>query len=236
MNESTNAGSGERITVAKVGGSLLELPDLAGRLRCVLSQRPGSRPLLLVGGGAAADLVRRWDAVHGLDHETSHWLAIRAMAVNERLVESLLDDSIVVSSRAEAEVAWRGGRVPILCCFEFLRTEESAIPHDSKLPHSWDATSDSIAACVAQRWTAHELVLLKSCDPPVESAGDAVDRLFATIAAGLPRIGWVNLRDDVQMIRSLDMFRRDSEALRRGACGADTEPAPRSSPKTPSRG
>jgi 5-(aminomethyl)-3-furanmethanol phosphate kinase len=206
-------------------------------LQCVLAQRANSHPLLIIGGGATADLVRQWDAVHRLGEETSHWLAIRAMVLNERLVESIVADSVVVRDRAEAETAWQSGRVPVLCCFEFLRTEEQSIPEEARLPCAWNATSDSIAAWIARHWPAEELVLVKSCD--LSAATDcAVDPLFVTVAAGLPRIGWVNLRDDAPVIcdGALDTFSRDSEALRRGARRADSECPPRSSPKTPSRG
>jgi 5-(aminomethyl)-3-furanmethanol phosphate kinase len=228
----------ERITLFKIGGSLLELPGFSAKFQFVLSQRTESRPLLIVGGGATVDCVRQWDAIHRLDGESAHWLAIRAMGLNERLVEALIFDSVVVTNRPEVETAWRAGRLPILCCFEFLRKEEDEVPDDARLPLTWDVTSDSIAAWVARRWPAEELVLLKSCDPPTAADGDAVDPLFKTTAAGLPRIGWANLRNDSPRIRdgALDMFRRDSEALRRGARRAEGELPPRSSPKTPSRG
>jgi len=209
----------ERVTLFKLGGSLLELPDLSARLLSVFSLRPDSRLLLIVGGGAATDCVRQWDAIHHLESETAHWLAIRAMALNERLIELLLPDAVVVTNRPGAETAWRTGRLPILGCFEFLRTEEGEVSLDARLPRTWDVTSDSIAAWVARRWPADELVLVKSCDPPAADERGGVDPLFATSVAGLPRIGWVNLRDRTPTIRAatLDTFSRDSEALRRGA-------------------
>lgn len=182
------------VTVFKLGGSLLDLPDLVPQLRGVLSQRPDSRPLLIVGGGAAADVVRRWDAIHGISNEAAHWLAIRAMALNERLLASVLAESVVVSSRVDAEAVWSGDKLPILCCFEFLRAEETGFPDKERLPRRWNATSDSIAAWVARRWPAQELLLVKSCD--AASGDDPVDPLFATAATGLPHVGWVNLRQE----------------------------------------
>ena len=214
-------------TVYKIGGSLLDLPDLPSRLRRVLVQRPNSRPLLIAGGGAAADVVRKWDAVHHLDADAAHWLAIRAMGLNERLLEILLPKSIVVSNREQAAAAWADDKTPILCAVDFLQSEqrfteqsrarqeaqndmENPLRHgrgsSSELPHTWDATSDSIAASIAQCWPADELVLIKSCDPPAadqiaDEKQTAVDAHFHVAAAGLDRIGWVNLRGDSPTIR-----------------------------------
>ena len=54
------------LVVYKLGGSLLSCVDLATRLRAVLEQRPDDRSLIVVGGGAAADVVRDWSRIHGL--------------------------------------------------------------------------------------------------------------------------------------------------------------------------
>lgn len=153
-----------RTIVYKVGGSLLDLPELPRRIAAVLSQRPGTRPLLIVGGGAAADVVRQWDAIHALGEERAHWLALLSMMLGERLLAALLRDSQIVATRAEAEHTWKSGCVPILCAHEFLRTEEPA--SGDPLPHTWSVTSDSIAAWITHHWPCDELVLLKSVDLP----------------------------------------------------------------------
>jgi hypothetical protein len=68
------------------------------------------------------------------------------------------------------------------------------------LPHTWDATSDSIAACLARALGAAELVLLKSAAPPsAATPGDLaaagyVDRHFPIVAAELPAVRFVDLR------------------------------------------
>jgi hypothetical protein len=84
----------------------------------------------------------------------------------------------------------------------FLKTTEPIVDGD-RLPASWDVTSDSIAARIARLLNARELVLLKSCLPPEQAAttefraqSDYVDRGFRRFAAELPRIRFVNLRDD----------------------------------------
>jgi hypothetical protein len=69
-----------------------------------------------------------------------------------------------------------------------------------RLTHDWHSTSDSIAARLARVLNADELVLLKSTELPAGSdwcvAADQgfVDEHFHRLAAELPGVRWVNLR------------------------------------------
>jgi hypothetical protein len=91
---------------------------------------------------------------------------------------------------------WREGAIVVASAIEILRNEESS--SGLPLPHSWDATSDSIAAWIAVRWQADELVLVKSAAfPPGNDPAllGLVDRHFRQLALHVPRLGWVNARD-----------------------------------------
>lgn len=186
--------------VYKVGGSLFDLPDLAPRLQRLFLQRPAARPLLVAGGGKAADLVRAWDAAHQLGNSTAHRLAIRAMSFNAHRLAERLPGGTVVADRESAAAAWRKNGRPILTAHEFLFPDGLEIrPAEDAdaLPESWDVTSDSIAAWVALHWPAEELVLVKSCDPDAA----AVDAFFPRLAHRIAGLGWVNLRGDPTAIR-----------------------------------
>ncbi len=196
------------IAVLKVGGSLLSLPDLSVRLGavvCELRKRENVRLLLVCGGGEAADIVRRWQALHGIPDDAAHWLAFRAVSLNEALLSHLLPDALAVQTRAQMKTAWDAERLPILAADLFVRTEERDA--DAPLPHNWSVTSDSIAAWVAQRIGSERIgcarvVLLKSCNLPdgiglgEAAARGLVDSQFPVIAKSLA-VTWANLRDDV---------------------------------------
>lgn len=197
-------------TVFKLGGSLLGLPDLVDRLRAVLARSADPRPLLIVGGGAAADLVRKWDQAHHLGDERAHWLALHAMYFNEALLLELLPEAHSAVDRSEAERSWELGQIPILRAVEFLRREEAS--EGSSLPHNWSVTSDSVAAWVARRLCADRLVLLKSVPAPVEGGARSlptgcldVDPYFHRVAAGLPNLVWINLRDPSPQLTPIDV-------------------------------
>src|SRR5271165_5143987 len=88
--------------VIKVGGSLLDWPELPGRLAAFLARCRDEDPagggtfLLMAGGGPAADLIRTMDRIHGLGDARAHWLAIRAMDLTAQLLSALLPGATVV--------------------------------------------------------------------------------------------------------------------------------------------
>lgn len=178
------------LTVAKVGGSLYDLPDLRGRL---VSWVEGVAPpvLLVPGGGPAADVIRELDRVHRLGEEQAHWLALRTLAVSAHFLAGLLGVPVV---RTPAD---RAAPLAVLDPHAFCQGDDS---RPGAVPHGWKVTSDSIAARVAEDAGAR-LVLLKSVDLPAgtgwEAAGAAgvVDEAFAALVgrAGLA-VEWINLR------------------------------------------
>ncbi|MFH5806548.1 hypothetical protein [Alienimonas sp. DA493] len=174
-------------TVYKLGGSLFDRPDLAGRLGALLAGEP--RALVVAGGGAVADAVRDWDRVHRLGEERAHRLACEALGVTARFVVALLPGAELAATREAASDVWEQGGVAVLDLPAFLAAEEPRDPDPP--PHTWDTTSDALAAWVARRWPAGRLVMLKSC----EQRPDAVDRHFARFSAGLA-VEWVNLRGE----------------------------------------
>jgi aspartokinase-like uncharacterized kinase len=184
--------------VFKLGGSLLSLPDLPDRLRAVI-RSTSRKPLLIVGGGAVADVVREWDRLHQLNASTAHWLAIRAMEFNQHLVESLIPETLRVIHPEEADEVWRQGGIAVLNVLPWLQSQAG---QPDALPHSRDVTSDSNAAWAAIRWQAEGLTLLKSVDAPEnlvspDKSGEAlVDDFFRQLAPRLPSIIWRNLRSD----------------------------------------
>lgn len=184
--------------VVKLGGSLLDWPELRQRLRAWLDSEPGTQTMLVVGGGRLADAIRHLDAVHALGEEQSHWLCVRAMRLNTCLARLLVGGRWVRRVRRWAVEPARPG----LCLMDpwaFLREEE---PYwaSRPLPHTWEVTSDSIAAHLAALLGV-PLVLLKSATPPPPyttsalAAANFVDSYFPQAAHALPKITCVDLRN-----------------------------------------
>lgn len=196
------------VSILKVGGSLLTLPDLVDRLQHVIRHFAIAAPVLIIGGGAAADKIRDLQPLCGLTAEAAHWLAIHAMTENARWLGRLHRQIVRIPDRETAKSALLNGLIPALDCTAFLRREElplrdwsaaTQIMTECRLPCSWSVTSDSIAAWIAARWPSASLWMLKSCDAGAADLGvlaaeKRVDRCFPDVAANISELHWINLR------------------------------------------
>ena len=184
--------------VIKLGGSLLDMPGLAESFSRWMQQQPPMLSLLVVGGGASAEVIRHLDRTHGLGESVAHWLAIRAMQFNTKVIEALLPETSRLASLQELPSYSHDSGVKIVDPWEVLQQESSGV---GVLPESWDVTSDSIAAWIATRTNASELVLLKSTLPTRGAAVQKaitegyVDHYFEKAAKTVVHIRCVNLRE-----------------------------------------
>lgn len=189
------------IRVLKLGGSLLELPDLAARLTTWLERQPPAAQLLVPGGGKLVDSLAQLDRLHGLGQEASHWLCIRAMGIHAELLAHLLPRAILCRYLVQAFALAAEGRLVIVDPWHFVREDDARLP-GAPLPATWEVSSDSIAARLARATQAAELVLFKSRLPErdwgVERAAEAgyVDGWFPRAASRLPIVRCVDLRQD----------------------------------------
>ena len=154
--------------VVKVGGGLLAFPGhLDAVLAALADAASTSRVLIVPGGGPFADAVRAVDRELTLSDDAAHWMAVLAMDQYAHLLVSRLRSASLASDAGGIAAELDRGRLPVLAPSRWLRDADP-------LPHSWDVTSDSIAAWVAGEVGARRLVLVK---PP--GAGDqAVDPYF----------------------------------------------------------
>jgi 5-(aminomethyl)-3-furanmethanol phosphate kinase len=191
------------VTLIKVGGSLLDWAELPARLRGFLEQRrledPAFRPVLLCGGGPFADTVRRLDRVHHLGDYASHRLAIQAMDFGATVLLCLLRGALGVDRLEALDEEWASDDIPLLVTSMIL--DELETKQASPLPHSWDVSSDTIAAWIASQIPAKSLVLLKSASLPPRATRDVaarlklVDPFFPLISSAVSQVEYLNLRD-----------------------------------------
>lgn len=173
------------LTVVKVGGGLGRgAGDDALRALCnTLGELGGRHPLLVVPGGAGfADAVREADRRFGLRAATSHRMAVLGMEQFGWLLSELIPRAARFADLARAHEL-TGGQTAVLL--------PSGLPLDA-LPASWQVTSDSLAAWVADRVGAGRLVLVKEIDglfadwPP---RGEPLARLSVAELAALRAAG-----------------------------------------------
>ena len=162
--------------VVKVGGSLLRQPtalDAVGHALVEWADASRSttdiaRFVVVPGGGPFADAIRLIDRRHRLGDDASHWLAVLAMNQYGELLASRWPRAIPIDDPTLAVEQAGEGRVPILVPYRTLRARDP-------LPHSWDVTSDSIAAWLAFDLGAKTLILVK---PAAGSTKEMTDSHF----------------------------------------------------------
>jgi aspartokinase-like uncharacterized kinase len=138
--------------VIKLGGSLEAAGTLADCLAAIERTFAGRAVAVVPGGGLFADRVRATQQHWRFDDSTAHRMAILAMQQMALLFNGLKPD-------------WR-----IICRvagFDRLPGTSIWSPEPDELdragiPASWDVTSDSLAAWLAGRLSAAELILVKS--------------------------------------------------------------------------
>lgn len=185
--------------IVKLGGSLLDLPDVVARMSSFL-ERQLEPAVVIAGGGAAADVVRGWFDRFGLSEAAAHQLAMRSLSLTARLLETLDARFTVGGDRVAAATVQQSGGWPVLDLVDFVEGE--ATQAGPRFPHSWAVTTDSLAAWTAIRWPDRRLVLAKSIPCPSSLSLDeavragCVDEYFSQLAPLVPRIEWINLRDE----------------------------------------
>jgi 5-(aminomethyl)-3-furanmethanol phosphate kinase len=158
--------------IVKIGGSLLAHVRILDEVLAAVAHVASMRPLLIVpGGGQFADAVRDVDRRIGIDDTAAHWMAVLAMDQYAHLLAARLPAGQVVMTLADTTIALAGRRVPVLAPFRWLSEADP-------LPHSWDVTSDSIAAWIAGAAHARELMLVKA---PGAGGAALVDDYFRTV-------------------------------------------------------
>jgi len=157
----------------KVGGGILKEVETFDAVLLALRAGAQSRRLLVVpGGGPFADAVRDVDRRLGLSDSAAHWMAVLAMDQHAHLIAARLAGAVLVAEPREIAAALEAHGIPVLAPSRWLRAADP-------LPHSWDVTSDSIAAWVAGRVGARALVLVKPSG--AQPADAAVDPYFVRV-------------------------------------------------------
>jgi len=144
--------------IIKVGGSLAQNPAILRSLCSRLSECAKDYKIVIVpGGGRFADVVREFDLVFALSHTASHKMAILGMDQYALMLADITSGSRLVSTVKEIE-GLSEIRIAQILLPSRLMFEENP------LENSWDVTSDSIAAYVANRLGAAKLILVTNVD------------------------------------------------------------------------
>jgi hypothetical protein len=170
--------------VLKVGGSLAEDPASLAMLCQELSVLAKAHRIVIVpGGGKFADTVRKLDKTYNISDVVAHKMAILAMDQYGLLLSDVTPSSYVSYVLKEINNSVNG-MLPIFLPSKLMFSKDP-------LEHSWDVTSDTIAAYIAGVLHTKKLVLVTDVDGIFSE--DPKQNLDTTCIEELPAeelLGW----------------------------------------------
>ena len=111
----------------------------------------GENCLFVIGGGEFANLIRKYDNEMEFSEDVTHETAIDAMDILAKLLNDKLAFTDICYTIEEAIGISDLNKIPIMICSDILKENEP-------FAHSWDVTSDSIAAYIASLLDAKLLI------------------------------------------------------------------------------
>ena len=183
--------------VVKVGGSLLDRVDLTSALSRWVEQQAGSETLIVVGGGSLVDAIRNLDTIRPGDPVEVHWLCVDLLNVTFRLMSNWFTWPAVRTPeqlRTQMAAGFAKDRPTLVAVEAFYSRDLMNDCKNPMLPENWQTTTDAIAAFLAWRTGADELVILKSCsiDPAMRldqlAAHGIIDEALPRIAKRIPSV------------------------------------------------
>lgn len=181
-----------RRRVVKLGGSSMST-DYASLLRRWLAVQTPVETIVVMGGGREVGRVARAQQREEFDDAEAHWLCIEVMRQNAQKLVQQMPEAKWLPCCNELPAAGETTALWIVDPWRFMLDDAKS---KTPLPESWDVSSDSIAARLAERIAADELVMLKSRLPPdLRRLGRYVDPLFTFAARRAERVRFVNVRD-----------------------------------------
>ncbi|KZX15519.1 uridylate kinase [Methanobrevibacter cuticularis] len=111
----------------------------------------GTNSLIINGGGQFANLIRKYDEEVSFSKDITHETAIDSMDIIAKLLNDKFDFTEIVDSLEEAIKVSKSGKIPIMQCSDILKEND-------EIQHSWNLTSDSISAYIANLTKAKLLI------------------------------------------------------------------------------
>jgi aspartokinase-like uncharacterized kinase len=157
------------IAILKLGGSLM---DNGREIMQFLSDYAETKALSFIvipGGGPFAEVIRTLSEERAISDDTAHWMAVLAMHQYGLFLAGSEQEIPVAESMEELNNA---GPISIVLPYKLLKDDDS-------LPHTWDVTSDTIAAFIAHKLGEKTFVKLTDVDGILDENGVLIKKIHA---------------------------------------------------------
>jgi len=188
--------------VIKLGGSLLGAPELAKWLESIVKFGDG-QVVIVPGGGLFADSVREAQRMSKVSDAVAHSMALLAMDQYGLMLAGM--NPALSTARSELEIAERGWQHRGI-----VWLPSQMVLADDSISKSWEVTSDSLSAWLANKLDATQLLLVKAkplighqvqTPKQLQSLVDdgLIDQQFSHYIAGKNYRTWIFNKTDYQL-------------------------------------
>lgn len=143
----------------KIGGKILEdfdnIDSTISQLKQILKKKLIQKIILIPGGGSFANFIRNVYSELKFTEELAHWMGIISMNYNGLELSKKFPELEIIEDFNSLKKLNKS--FCLFLPFQFLKEND-------KLPHSWDATSDSITLFLAKELGLNECFLIKDID------------------------------------------------------------------------
>ena len=179
--------------VVKIGGSLLLRQDLPSQLNNWFSRQRPAENIVIIGGGELIDAIRKLDKLRPGNPVEVHWRCVKLLQTTFQIMCDWFPswESVRTEEAFQRGVnfGFSSGKPTLIEVSAFYRKGD-----ESGLPLDWRTTTDAIAAALAIKSKANEVVLLKSCsvDPGLSvnemAASGIVDEAMPMVADQIAKL------------------------------------------------
>jgi hypothetical protein len=157
------------IAVIKLGGSLLAQGRDIVHVLCDYAAKKGLLLIIVPGGGPFVEPVKELSRQGCITEEAAHWMAVLAM---HQYGFFLANGEVSIPLVESVEEIHKVQHICIVLPYNILKADDS-------LPHTWDVTSDTIAAFIAHNVGETRFIKVTDVDGILAEDGSLIKKISA---------------------------------------------------------
>jgi aspartokinase-like uncharacterized kinase len=154
--------------IIKLGGSLQEKGREIIRFLSDYAEKKAHTFIMIPGGGHFVKRIKELFEQKAISDDAAHWMAVLGM---QQYGFFLADGSGIEIVESEEELS-NAGHICIVLPYNLLKA-------DDVLPHTWDVTSDTIAAFIAHKLGEKSFIKLTDVDGLMDDEGILIEQIHA---------------------------------------------------------
>ncbi|MBE0517474.1 MAG: amino acid kinase [Methanophagales archaeon] len=155
--------------IIKLGGSLLAKGREIVRFLSDYAEKKAVFVIIIPGGGPFVEVIRELAERQAISDDAAHWMAVLAM---HQYGFFLADGESAIPLVERTEEVRDAGHLCIVLPYKILKADDS-------LPHTWDVTSDTIAAFIAHKSGEQTFIKVTDVDGILDEEGSVIKQIHA---------------------------------------------------------